>query len=65
MLCVWRLAVAGLVPDITSIFVNFDNIWSFLMPHAVDRMDNVTELSGEGTDRKLLQLINCSDNTGR
>ena len=35
------------------------------MPHAVDRMDNVTELSGEGTDRKLLQLINCSDNTGR
>jgi hypothetical protein len=28
------------------------------MTHAVDRMDNVTKLSGEGTDRKLLQLIN-------
>jgi hypothetical protein len=35
------------------------------MTHAVVRMDNVTELSGEGMDRKLLQLIRCSDNTGR
>jgi hypothetical protein len=35
------------------------------MTRAVGRMDNVTELSGEGVDRKLLQLINCSDNTGR